>query len=67
MTLMESVMSDVHKDLAVTLQADVSQDAGAHAPEAIEHQKPAFTDHVREERPGPYAPNSWSMYGGRLI
>ena len=63
-------MLDVHEQLVAALRVIVAQDADAHALvvhalEDLEREKPALLARASDEVPGPYAPNSWSMYGQR--
>jgi hypothetical protein len=64
-------MSDAHEQLVAALRVIVAQDADAHALvvhalEDVERENPALVAQASNEVPGPYAPNSWSMYGGQF-
>ncbi|MER2266967.1 hypothetical protein [Methylobacterium oxalidis] len=63
-------MSDAHQQLVEALRAVVAQDPEAHALvihalENAEREKSVRSSQSRDEVPGPYAPNAWSMYAGR--
>ncbi|MDR7035833.1 MULTISPECIES: hypothetical protein [Methylobacterium] len=62
-------MSDAHQQLVEALRTIISEGADPwtlvdHIIEDVEREKPAPSGLSREEVPGPYAPNAWSMYTG---
>ncbi len=66
----ERVMSEVHEQLVAALRAVVAQSPDAHvlvvhALEDVEREQPAWPWRSGEEVPGPYAPNTWSIYAQR--
>ena len=64
-------MSDVHEQLVAALRVIVAQGEDpqsiiAHALADVEREKTAISAKSVDETPGPYGPNTWSMYGGHF-